>query len=202
MIFIDNHSTTVILVIHEIYGINDHIKNVCNQLSDQQFDIICPNLLGKEIVFDYIQEETAYHHFKNNVGFQNGVNIIKKLINDFADRYEQIYVIGYSVGATIAWLCSEVKNINGVVGYYGSRIRDYIEVVPNCPTLLFFPESEPSYNVEELISIMKMKNISTRKFSGHHGFCDPFSKHYNEESRIISFEMMLEMISCKKNRFP
>ncbi|MBM7583687.1 dienelactone hydrolase [Bacillus pakistanensis] len=198
MIFIDSHSTTVIIVIHEIYGINDHIKNVCNQLSNQQFDIVCPNLLGKELVFDYSQEEMAYHYFNNNIGFQNGAKIIKNLIDDFTDRYEQIYVIGYSVGATIAWLCSEEKRIDGVIGYYGSRIRDYIKVVPKCPTLLFFPESEPSFDVDELILKLKSKNIRIHKLCGQHGFCDPFSKHYNEDSQKFSFKMMTYMISGKQ----
>ncbi|KAF6598238.1 dienelactone hydrolase family protein, partial [Paenibacillus sp. EKM208P] len=52
MISIDKKSDTLIVVLHEIYGINQHIQNFCSLLSDQGYDVICPNLLGKETPYD------------------------------------------------------------------------------------------------------------------------------------------------------
>ena len=62
-------SCNAIIVVHEIYGINQHMKDFYHTLMEYDFDVICPNLIGKITRFDYVQEEIAYHHFMGNVGF-------------------------------------------------------------------------------------------------------------------------------------
>lgn len=60
-----------------------------------------------------------------NIGFAYPSERIKHLIHEIRNEYNRIYVLGYSVGATTAWLCSEEK-CDGVIGYYGSRIKNKI----------------------------------------------------------------------------
>ncbi|WP_373688755.1 dienelactone hydrolase family protein [Brevibacillus daliensis] len=69
MIHIHNKSDKLIIVVHEIYGINQHIKDICDLLLEKSYDVICPNLLEKEIPFDYSQEEDAYRNFMDSLGF-------------------------------------------------------------------------------------------------------------------------------------
>ncbi len=175
-------SDTAIILIHEIYGINQHMKSFCEFLSEQNFDVICPNLLGSDVPFDYSQEELAYNHFMENVGFENALRKIKAVLLDIKNKYKRIYVVGFSVGATLAWLCSEEESVDAIVGYYGSRIRNFVSTTPKSPTMLFFPLEEKSFNVDELISILDKRKIKIFKFSGQHGFGDPYSSKYNKES--------------------
>lgn len=107
MLQILRKSDNLIIVIHEIYGINQHIKNFCDILSKQDFDVICPNLLEREQSFDYSEEKIAYHNFMETVGFSDAADKIKNLLAGVKNKYQKIYIIGFSVGATIAWLCSE-----------------------------------------------------------------------------------------------
>ncbi len=83
MISIDRKSGTLIVVLHEIYGINQHIQNYCSLLSDQGYDFICPNLLGKETPYDYSQEESAYTNFIENIGFERSSYHIESLLLSF-----------------------------------------------------------------------------------------------------------------------
>jgi Dienelactone hydrolase and related enzymes len=192
MISIQKDSDTAIVIVHEIYGINQHMKYVCQLLSEFDFDVLCPNLLERETPFDYSQEEDAYSNFMENVGFTDALVIIKNLLSDIKDEYKKIFVVGFSVGATVAWLCSEEQLVDGIIGYYGSRIRNYLEISPQCPTLLFFPQEEKSFNVDELISALDNKNnVEVHKFNGQHGFSDPFSLKYNEASAKKAFYQML-----------
>ncbi|WP_313958725.1 dienelactone hydrolase family protein [Bacillus sp. X1(2014)] len=103
-------------------------------------------------------------------------------------------MIGYSVGATVAWLCSEEDCLDGVMAYYSSRIRNYQQIVPQCPTVLFFPEEEPSFHVDQLISNLDQKNIEIHKFKGQHGFSDPYSSKFNEKSSQNAFKEMLSFL--------
>jgi dienelactone hydrolase len=101
------------------------------------------------------------------------------------DQYRVISLGGYSSDATIAWRCSALGVCDGVIGYYGSRIRDYREIVPKCPVLVIFAEQEPSFAPHDLVlTPEQQKNTSMVIFAGEHGFCDRFSSHYNSESFI------------------
>ncbi|WP_144555986.1 dienelactone hydrolase family protein [Bacillus sp. X1(2014)] len=195
---IQKKSDTLIIVIHEIYGINQHMLSFCDLLSKQNFNVICPNLLEREIPFDYTQEEDAYRNFMVNVGFAYALHKIKNILSDVKDEYEKIFIIGFSVGATIAWLCSDQDCVDGIVGYYGSRIRNYMELTPQCPTILFFPQEEQSFNVDELILDLEKMNIEIHKFNGKHGFSDPYSSEYNEKLAQKAFS---EMMKFFKNHY-
>lgn len=184
-------SDTAIIVIHEIYGINQHMNSFCAFLSEHNFDVICPNLLGRDTPFDYSQEEIAYQNFMENVGFENALHKVKSVLSDIRNEYKRIYIVGFSVGATIAWLCSEEESVDAVVGYYGSRIRDYVTILPKSPTLLFFPQEEKSFNVDELISVLEKRKIKVFKFRGQHGFSDSYSSKYNKESAQKATNQMM-----------
>lgn len=192
MLHIQKDSDTVIIVIHEIYGLNEHMQDFCESLSNQGFDVICPNLLDRETPFDYSQEDAAYRHFMENVGFTGALHKIKDILSDVQDEYQKIFILGFSAGATVAWLCSEDECVDGMVGYYGSRIRNYVELTPQCPTLLFFPQEESAFNVDELILALEIKNIEVHKFNGKHGFSDPYSSKYHVESAQNAFSKMMK----------
>lgn len=192
---IKKQSDTVVIVLHEIYGINQHIKDVCQSLSEHGFDIICPNFLEQEVPFAYKQEELAYQNFINKVDMQTALQKVKNIADEVKVQYKKIFLLGFSVGATIAWLCSTEKHINGIVGYYGSRIRKYPEVSPVCPAMLFFPEREISFNVDELIDILNRRdNVKIHKMNGLHGFSDPYSQKYNKESAQKAEEEMIRFL--------
>lgn len=192
MLNIQKKSDTVIIVIHEIYGLNRHMQDFCELLSKQGFDVICPDLLERERPFDYSEEDAAYRHFMENVGFTGALYKIKDIVSDIKDAYQKIFILGFSAGATVAWLCSEEECVDGIVGYYGSRIRNYAELAPRCPALLFFPQEEPSFNVDELISALESKDVEVHKFMGGHGFSDPYHSKYHAESAQTAVSKMMK----------
>ncbi|MGE6719489.1 dienelactone hydrolase family protein [Peribacillus frigoritolerans] len=192
MLNIQKKSDTVIIVIHEIYGLNQHMQGYCELLSKQGFDVICPDLLERGRPFDYSQEDAAYRHFMENVGFTGASYKIKDILSDIKDEYQKIFILGFSAGATVAWLCTEEEYVDGIVGYYGSRIRNYAELVPRCPALLFFPLEEPSFNVDELISALESKDVEVHKFMGEHGFSDPYHSKYHAESAQAAVSKMMK----------
>lgn len=180
---IDNNSDSVVIVLHEIYGINQHMKMVCNRFSESGYDIICPNLIGKAQPFSYAAQEEAYQYFMSNLGFESAARHVKQIIIQAKKEYRHVFVIGYSIGATIAWLCSSENDMcDGFIGYYGSRIRDYMDIIPKCPVLLIFASEEKSFDVKELVESLKKRDIDVHILNGKHGFGDPLSNNYCEYS--------------------
>jgi dienelactone hydrolase len=176
-------SDSAIVVLHEIYGINHHMEKVCEKFSLAGYDIICPNLIGLSQPFKYDMQEEAYKYFINHIGFDSVFQQVKQLAEQARTQYKHVYMLGYSIGATIAWLCSGEDNLcDGIIGYYGSRIRDYLNIIPKCPALLIFPTEERSFDVRELVDCLKEWDIDVHLLSGKHGFADPFSNNYCSQS--------------------
>ncbi|WP_174275424.1 dienelactone hydrolase family protein [Desulfosporosinus orientis] len=188
---------SAIIVLHEIYGINPHIKWVCEHYSEAGYDVLCPNFIKSDLgYFHYNREEEAYQYFVNYVGFPYMVHEVGKILINSRAVYKNIVLLGFSVGATAAWICSEKENTaDKVIGYYGSRIRDYQTITPRCPTLLIFAKEEKSFNVSELTSVLEeKKSVNVSVLDGKHGFSDPFSKNFNEQSQRRASELVDEFL--------
>jgi dienelactone hydrolase len=198
-----NNSDTVIIVVHEIYGINVHISGVCDRLAEVKYDVLCPNLLGsRQEPFHYNEEALAYRHFMKEVGFAAAQEQIEVLARGVRGRYRYCFIVGYSIGATIAWLCSGKADLfSGVVGVYGSRIRDYTAIEPKCPVLLCFPRAEESFDVSELLQALSGKsNLNLLKAAALHGFADPWSKKYCAAASEALWQKTLGFIDGQRTR--
>jgi dienelactone hydrolase len=198
MLSFKNNSDTLIIVLHEIYGINQHIRKVCEHYYSNGYDVICPNLNNIDKPFSYGQQKEAYRHFIKNIGFEEAFQKVKKLIIQAKSQYKSVFLLGFSIGATIAWLCSNKNRLcDGVIGYYGSRIRDYLDVTPECPVLLLFPAEEESFNVKELIESVKRINVDVYELSGKHGFSDPFNDNYCEPPSMEAKKLVENFLRSK-----
>lgn len=187
------NSSQCVIILHEIYGINHHIKHYADVLYQKGFDVYVPNLLQRSAPFSYEEEEIAYENFITNVGFQNAHDQVHTLITHLSEVYSHIRIIGFSVGATVAWLCSEHPSVHKVVGFYGSRIRQYTHVMPLAETILLFGEQEKSFNPFDLkTSLSTYPNVVVKIVEGEHGFADPYSSKYNEHSTNHLLEYVFE----------
>lgn len=182
MLTYQNNSDTAVIVLHEIYGINRHITKVCQKYSTDGYDVFCPDLLNRGTCFAYSQQEEAYAYFMKNVGFDTAYQI-NEVIQHIKPDYKRIFLIGFSVGAATAWRCTSSGLCDGMIGYYGSRIRDYLDISPKCPSLLLFANREKSFSVADLAKqLQKKENTTVHILDGNHGFCDPYSGSFNEQS--------------------
>lgn len=180
-------STKALVIIPEIYGINQYIKDWTEFFRLRDYDTYCVDLGG---TYSYSESRAAYDHFITDIGFERyekvGIEISK-----LGDRYKKIMIFGSSVGATIAWRLTENKSCDGMIGYYGSRIRDYLDVNPICPCLLVFPEQEKSFDVQSIIPTLRQKEkVETHVLPGNHGFADPYGSDFHLQSEKKALAMV------------
>ena len=180
-----------IILLHEIYGWNPFMDAQRRKLEKLGFAVFCPDFYGG-CVFGYEETEQAYTCFYEQVGLE-AFRRVWEQVDILRKQYESVYILGFSVGATLAWRCSENRNCAGVIACYGSRIREYPEVMPRCPTLLLFAEKD-SFDVPALAGRLEQTpNTRVRLFPGEHGFLDPDSGHYHgpaakeAEAEILRF---------------
>lgn len=166
-------------MLHEIYGVNDFMCDQIDYFEKMGFYVYCPNFLARA-PFSYQEAEQAYAYYYS----LNQADMRKRvadLIEELTMLHEFVYVIGYSVGGTLAWLCSKEESCDGVIACYGSRIRDHLKITPTCKTLLLFSQ-ESAFSVEPLVlDLNKKQHVTARLFEAEHGFLDSYSSNYNED---------------------
>ncbi|KSU64672.1 hypothetical protein AS034_02210 [[Bacillus] enclensis] len=201
----DKKSDTLVILVHEIHGVNQHMRYISSLIDQFEVDVICPNLYPSGISAGESEEE-VYDTFLKYVGFQKAASQIKESIEGKRGKYKNIYVVGFSAGATAAWLCSEHEGVSGVLCFYGSRIRDYVEVNPIARTILFFSSTEKSFDVNPLITGLEKKenqNIDIHLFDAEHGFANPYSKAFCQKAFDSTFALLkktLELGSVNQSR--
>ncbi|MFA6942059.1 MAG: dienelactone hydrolase family protein [Clostridiaceae bacterium] len=193
---------TAVVLLHEIYGINNHILSIYNKFRNEGYDTYCIDLLNGK-TFNYDKAEEAYSYFMNEIGFENAKLKVLNYISANLRNYDKVFLLGYSIGVTAAWLCSEEKGlVSGVIGYYGSRVRDYLNVEPEVPVLFFFPSKERGFEISPLIDKLKNKEkVWVYQFEGLHGFADSYSEYYDYKSKYLSEKILDEFITCRTNKW-
>ncbi len=177
-----NNRNSIIIVLHEIYGINKHIVTTTERFRQMGFAAECPDFTGLAKPFTYDCRQEAYEHFIHNVGFTEAARRVLSYVDRVKEGCNKVILYGFSIGATVAWLLSEHRNVDGVIGFYGSRIREYPGIKPQCPTLLLFPTYEESFDVISFAASIKKEQVMVKVLEGSHGFADPFSSNYNANS--------------------
>jgi len=174
----------VVIIVHEVRGITENLRLLASLLESEGYCVILPSLYGENYAGSDGQE--SYDRFFRDVGIEKATEMIGEIIT--ANDGAGITLLGFSVGATIAWLHSRNGKVRSVVGFYGSRIRHFQEVEPLADVDLFF-SIERGFNAEELVGRLNGKqNVAARLISGDHGFyskLDFDSPEIRETNRMI-----------------
>lgn len=174
------HATKgAIVILHEIYGINAHIRRIRDIWQARGFDVFIPALFPHDTPFSYAQQEEAYRHFMRHTGFETTPVIT--LLNRLKIHYPMVLVVGYSVGATLAWLAARSGQCDGVICHYGSRIRQYSDIAPTCPALMIIARHESGFDTGIMQrKLNKFPSVQSYMFDARHGFCDADCSEFDD----------------------
>ena len=116
-------------------------------------------------------------------------------------KYGTLILIGYSVGATLAWLAARSGLCDGAVCHYGSRIRQYCDAAPPCPTQVILARHEPAFDPRALQNeLEKYPSVACRMFNAQHGFCDADSPAWDARLAQQADEDTLRFLTLIQQR--
>jgi len=175
-----------LILVADIFGKTPALDKLAVELGAS--DIIDP-YDGEFIEFTH--EEEAYNYFSKNVGLDRySAGLLSKI--ERSDRL--CFLIGFSVGASAIWKLSQniSKNkIKKAIGYYGSQIRNFTDIVPNFDFDLIFPEQERHFDVSLLISrLSKIPNVKVSHLEYFHGFMNTYSTNYHQ----LAYQQQVEFL--------
>lgn len=189
-----------VVVLQEIFGVNDHIRSVCDRLADEGYVACAPAL------FDRIQPgwESAYDEegvansraFLDKFDFERSLDDIQATI-DHLKPFGEVGVIGFCLGGSLAYLIAALStDLSCAVGYYGGRIADFADQKPRCPTILHFGEQDAGIPLEKVDIIRQHQpELPIYLYPAGHGFnCDARSA-YEPESAKTAWQRSLALLT-------
>jgi carboxymethylenebutenolidase len=169
-----------VVVIQEIFGVNQHIRKVTDSFAAQGYIALAPRFFdhikpGIELGYtpDTIAEGRGY---VMTAGFTDkAVQDVDAAIAELKTRgARKVGVTGYCWGGTISWLAATRLKPDAVSGYYGGGIHGAKAEKPTVPTQLHFGDKDmhiPMTHVNELRQLHP--GVQIFDYPADHGFhCD------------------------------
>jgi carboxymethylenebutenolidase len=122
-----------VLVLQEIFGVNHVMRDICDDLADQGYKAICPDLFWRIEPGIQITDKTeaewkqAFDLF-GKFDIDAGLRDIAATV-DYARRSGtgKVGALGYCLGGQLAYLTACRTDADACVGYYGVNIQERLE---------------------------------------------------------------------------
>jgi carboxymethylenebutenolidase len=132
-----------IVVIQEIFGVTEHIRDVADQYAAAGFAAIAPAL------FDRVERnvDVPYTDMARGFGYAKALKVDEVMLDAQAalDRVAgagKLGVVGFCWGGTMAFVAAARLKIDAAVSYYGGGLTQFIAERPQCPIMFHFGEQD------------------------------------------------------------
>ncbi len=189
-----------IVVGQEIFGVNSHIRNVCDRLAAQGYVAIAPALFDRfvrDFESGYSPEEVAHAR-----GYIPKIDWSKMLLEvqaglDEVKSVGPLGVIGFCMGGSLAFLAAtRLSGLSAAVGFYGGAIAKFADETPKCPVQLHFGETDASIPMSDVAIVQqKRKDCEIYIYPAGHGFyCDERAS-FSPDNAALAWQRTLEFLA-------
>lgn len=186
-----------IVVIQEIFGVNHHIRAVCDRLANEGYVAIAPSIFDRiepNFTSGYSPDEIAVaRKFVANPDWAAMLRDAQAAIDAVRD-VGPIGIIGFCLGGSVAYAAAtKLAGLSAAVGYYGGAIARFADDKPQVPTQLHFGEKDASIPLSDVDMIRaKRPELEIHVYPGaQHGFhCDERAS-YDKKSAEIAWPRSL-----------
>ncbi len=190
-----------VVVLHEVFGVNADIRKTCDELAEQGFMAVAPDLFWRQEpgVDLSVNSETDWQHglrLYQAYDRDSGVRDIKDTLDAVAkrpDRTGKIAVQGYCFGALMTFLTAVRCHVDAAVAYHGADTEKYLGEVDNlrAPLLMHLGEEDEfiSKAAQDLIkkALANNPNATVYSYPGqHHAFARHNGAHYDAAAATLA----------------
>lgn len=187
-----------IIVLQEIFGVNAHIRSVCDRLAALGFTAGAPALFDRKqrgfesgYAAQDIQRGLA---ILDGFNFDTALTDIEAAVTSFR-HCGKVGIIGFCIGGSLAYKMATRGSVAAASCYYGSLISGYADDAPKCPTILHYGETDPTIPAENVETVRaKQQDLPVFVYPAGHGFsCDARSA-FDPDSAKLAWERTMDMI--------
>jgi carboxymethylenebutenolidase len=182
-----------VLVIHEIFGVNDYLQAVLDRLAGLGYVALCADLFWRiDPDHDIAQDEAGLGQAMERMGsfdLADATRDCDAALGFLSRRSEvtgEVAVLGFCLGGTLAFATAISSEPDAVVSYYGSGVADLLADAGeiHCPVLFHFGSDDafiPAEAVDRVeAAFADRDDVELRRYAAGHAFDNSFSDLFHE----------------------
>ena len=178
------------IVIHEWWGLNDHIKSIAERFADEGYAVLAPDLYDGKVAKDPEEAGGLMQGLDQNRALETLNGAVEFLKLQEGVKSDAIGVTGFCMGGTFALLLACYnKGVKASAPFYGDVPPDDVLKSLSAPVLFIGAENDPWITQqkmdrlkEALAKFNKEGEVKVYKGTGHAFFNDTRPDAYNEEA--------------------
>jgi carboxymethylenebutenolidase len=180
-----------IVVIQEIFGVNQHIRKVTDSFAAEGYVALAPAIFDRvqrnfEIGYTPADVETG-RTTRGKIQLDDMVADVRAAVKTLQAEGLKVGVVGYCLGGTLAWLAStRIDGVGAAVCYYGGGIAASASERPRGPVLIHWGETDASIPPEHWETVKKAHpDVPAHVYPAGHGFhCDERGSYHAESAAL------------------
>lgn len=184
-----------VVVIQEIFGVTDHIREVTQAFAEAGYHAIAPSL------FDRIEPD--FHAGHDPDGMKKGIAAVMaspwpQVTSDIQAAIDALpqpcYVTGFCYGGSAAWVAAaECTGLKAAACFYGRLIANLLDHKPKIPIMLHYGARDASIPPDNIESVrLAAPDSPLYLYDAGHGFCRTGSNDFDAAARALSMQRTLD----------
>jgi carboxymethylenebutenolidase len=167
-----------LVVIQEIFGVNRHMRHVCDMFAEKGYTAIAPAIFDRakrnvELGYDKAAADEGVK-LRAAIKLEDTLKDVQAAI-DALQSVGKVGIIGYCWGGSLAFLAAaRLSGLACAVGYYGGMIAAHAGERPKVPTILHFGEQDHGIPMTDVEKVKAARpEVKVYVYPAGHGFsCD------------------------------
>lgn len=196
-----------IVVLQEIFGVNAHVRSLCERHAAQGWLTVAPSLFDRAVAevpeMGYGADDIAQGlALKGRIDEGDALLDVQATIDHLQARGLKVAGIGFCWGGTLAWLAAtRLQGVQAVIAYYGTHIAGHLDEAPRVPVMLHFGATDshiPPEHVERIAAACPQAALHV--YPAGHGFsCDARAAFHLPSAELAgarSAQFLKDELSC------
>lgn len=193
-----------LVLIQEIFGVTDHIRELCDEYAADGYEVLSPALFDREapgFECDYTGPD-----FERAVKLARELHPMELSLKDAQtciDALKEkgpVFMTGYCYGGSVTWRLAQTSNdLAAASSYYGSLVpTTFKDEAPKCATICHFGRYDQGIPIEGVEALIATAHPTAQIFvyDANHGFNSDRRKDYHQESAELARERTLGLFKA------
>jgi len=189
-----------LVLVQEIFGITDHIKDVCESFAAEGYEVIAPSLFdrqhpGFQASYDEADLKRSIELASQNPPEDRMADLQEAI--DLMKLKGPVFMVGYCYGGSLCWVAAcRCDGLAAVSGYYGRMAPDYAGETPKCPTIMHFGEHDHAIPMDRVQMLQEAHpDVPIHIYDAGHGFQSDRRTDYDEACAKLARERTLALFA-------
>jgi len=193
-----------LVLVQEIFGVTDHIRELCDEYAAEGYEVLSPALFDREhpgFESDYSgpQFDRAVELARKLHPFEQSLSDAQTCI-DALKQAGPVFIVGYCYGGSVAWRMAQISpDLAAASSYYGSMVPTlFIDPAPLCAAIAHFGRFDAGIPMEGVEALIAKQHPTAQVFvyEAGHGFNSDRRKDYHSESAELAWQRTLMLFKA------